>query len=146
MAASYPASAPTLPAQQVDGTSTVNAQDVNLVYDELTAVAATLGTTPATRSSAWSSTSFNTSTTEFSTVGARIKNVEDGVQVITGAAVTTAGNKTITVASDANIGLVLKAKSGQTGNLIEFRASGSDTPVTAIDPSGHIVAIDGGSA
>jgi hypothetical protein len=146
MAASYPTSAPVLPAEQVDGVDTVNAEDVNLVYDELKAVASTLGLTPATRSAAWSSVSYNTGTTAFGTVGARIKNVEDGVQTITSAAVTTAGAKTITVTSDANIGLVLKAKSGQTGNLMEFRASGSDTPVTAIGPSGLILAIDGGTA
>jgi len=145
MVASYPVSAPVLPATQVDGTSTVNAEDVNLVYDELAAVANTLGVAPATRSAAWGSNSYNTGTLTFGTVGARIKNVEDGVQVITASALTTVGNKTVTVASDANVSLALKAKSGQTGNLFETRLS-DNTLVTEINASGYIVAIDGGTA
>lgn len=146
MAASYPAGTPNLPEQQTDGVSTVNAGDVNPVYDELKAVTDTLGTNPHKRSSAWSSNSYSTASTDFATVGDRIKNVEDGVQVITGSAVTSAGNKTVTVVSDTHIGLTMKAKSGQTANLMEFRPSGSDTPSTAINSAGYIVVIDGGTA
>jgi hypothetical protein len=145
MVASYPVSAPVLPAPQVDGDDTVNAEDVNLVYDELKAVAATVGLSPATRSAAWNSNTYDTVTTAFGTVGARIKNVEDGVQVITSSALTTAGSKTVTVTSNANVSLALKAKSGQTGNLFETRLS-DNTLVTEINASGYIVAIDGGSA
>jgi len=146
MVANYPNGVPSLPSAQVDGTDTVNADDVNRVYDELTAVAATIGTTPATRDVAWNTNSYDSTNLGFTTVANRIRNVEDGVQVITNSAVTTSGAKTVTVTSNPAINLVMKAKSGQTGNLMEFRASGSETPVTAINPSGYIIAIDGGSA
>ena len=146
MAANYPSGAPSLPINQIDGYDTVNADDVNNVYDELKAIAATVGTEPATRGVAWNTNAYNSTTLEFGTVNNRIRNVEDGVQVITNSAVTTLGGKVVTVGSNPTINLVMKAKSGQTGNLMEFRASGSDTPVTAINPSGYIIAIDGGSA
>lgn len=145
MVASYPGANPTLPLNQVNGVDIVDADDVNLIYDELKAVASTLGLNPQNRSAAWSSNSYSTASTNFSTVGARIKNVEDGVQVITGKAVTTDGGRTILPAGTSTVNLGLKAQTSQTANLLEVRNS-ADTLVTAINAAGNIVTIDGGSA
>jgi hypothetical protein len=146
MVANYPNGLPTLPELQENGVDIVDADDVNLVYTELTAVAETLGLTPATRSAAWSSTAFTTATTSFGTVGARIKNAEDGVQVITASAVTKAGaTNVITPSGTSTVNLAVKAQTSQTANVFEARDS-SDAVGTAINASGYIVTIDGGSA
>lgn len=127
--ANYPVSLPSFD-QQENGIDVVDAADVNTAYDEITAIATELGT--GAKGSAAS-------------VSARIAAVESGVTSITGSAVTSSGNKTITVASDAHVSLTIAAKSGQTGNLLEAKNS-SGTANTVINASGHIVSIDGGSA
>ena len=143
----YPAALPnTVLTDQLDGTDTVNADDVNLAYAELNQIAATLAVNPQNRTSAWGTGSFVTSSANYPTVKERLDNVENGTYSINQSALVKTGNQTLTVTSDANIGMVVKAKSGQTGNLMEFRASGSDTPVTAVNPSGYIITIDGGTA
>ena len=134
MAAQYPASIKTF-TSKVDNTDTVIASDVNLIYDEVTALETTLGTIPAT-SSTWSGTFDSTSTTDWSTVGARITNIEHGLNTAYNSRVNTAGGSTI-ASTSTTVGLTISTSG--TGNLL---AAGN----TVINSSGNIVTIDGGTA
>jgi hypothetical protein len=134
MAANYPASVKTF-TNKVDNVDTVIASDVNLVYDEVTAVETTLGTIPAT-SSTWSGTFNSTSTTDWSTVGARLNNIEYGLYTAYNSRVNIAGGSTI-ASTNSTVGLTISTSG--TGNLF---AAGN----TVINSSGNIVAIDGGTA
>jgi hypothetical protein len=134
MAAQYPASIKTF-TNKVDNTDTVIASDVNLIYDEVTALETTLGAIPAT-SSTWSGTFNSTSTTDWATVGARLDNIEYGLKTAFTNRVNTAGGSTIGSTS-TTVGLTISTSG--TGNLL---AAGN----TVINSSGNIVAIDGGTA
>jgi len=134
MAASYPAAAKYF-TNKVDNTDTVIASDVNLAYDEITAIETTLGTTPAV-SSTWSGTFDSTSAANWTTVTGRLENIEYGLKVAYDQRVKTNGGSTI-ASTSTTVGLTISTSG--TGNLF---AAGN----TVINSSGNIVAIDGGTA
>lgn len=76
MTAQYPGNVRTF-GTKVDFVDTVLAEHVNLLQDEVTAIEVSLGTNIAT-SSGWSG-SFNQLTTSWSTLQARITNIEYGL-------------------------------------------------------------------
>jgi hypothetical protein len=116
-------------------TDLVQAQDVNVLYDEATAVGVYLGTNPHV-SSTWGAAAFTSATTVWSTVRDRIQNVENGTYTAINARVRTDGGSTIVPGAASTIGLVIKATSGQSSNLFEVQPSGSTTPVVKIDKDG----------
>jgi len=134
MAATYPSSVKTF-INKIDNTDAVIASDVNLAYEEITAIESTIGTTPAI-SSTWSGTFSTTSTNDFTTVGARLNNIEYGLYTAFNNRVSTGGGSTI-ASSSTTVGLTLTTSGS--GNL--FSAGN-----TVINSSGNIVTIDGGTA
>ena len=134
MAASYPSAAKYF-TNKVDNTDTVIASDVNLAYEEITAIETTLGTTPAV-SSTWSGTFDSTSAANWTTVTGRLENIEYGLKVAYDQRVKTNGGSTI-ASTSTTVGLTISTSG--TGNLF---AAGN----TVINSSGNIVAIDGGTA
>lgn len=82
MAASYPTAIKSF-VYKVDNQDKVVAADVNVVYDEVTAVQTQLGLGVASRGSSWSSaTPMDTTTLDWSASGglkSRLDNVENGV-------------------------------------------------------------------
>jgi hypothetical protein len=134
MAASYPSAAKYF-TNKVDNTDTVIASDVNLAYDEITAIETTLGTTPAV-SSTWSGTFDSTSAANWTTVSGRLENIEYGLKVAFDQRVRTTGGSTI-ASTSTTVGLTISTSG--TGNLF---AAGN----TVINSSGNIVTIDGGTA
>jgi hypothetical protein len=139
MAASYPTTTKTF-VDRVDNTSPVVAADVNAAYAEITAIQSTVGTTPAS-TLGWSGT-FDQTTTDFTTVKARIQNAEYGLDVAYNQRVKTNGGSTIS-SSSSTIGLVMQTTG--TGNLVNFKNT-SGTIVTSVSKDGIINAIDGGTA
>jgi hypothetical protein len=86
MAANYPISTVTFGSDRIDLTSTVVANDVNSVYREVTAIASDLGAgnmgagTPGLKySAAWGVGTFDSTTTTWSGLQARIQNIENGL-------------------------------------------------------------------
>lgn len=139
MAASYPTSVKSF-VERVDNTSPVVAADVNSVYAEVSAIESVIGTTPAS-TGGWSGT-FDQTTTDFTTVKARVQNIEYGLDVAHNQRVKTNGGSTISSAS-TTIGLVMQTSG--TGNLVNFKNT-SGTIVTSVSKDGIINAIDGGTA
>lgn len=134
MAANYP-SAEKYFTNKIDNQDTVIASDVNLAYEEITAIQTTLGTIPAS-SSTWSGTFDSTSAKDWTTVKGRLENIEYGLKVAYDQRVRTNGGSTIASAS-TTVGLTISTSG--TGNLF---AAGN----TVINSSGNIVTIDGGTA
>ena len=86
MAANYPTSTVTFGSDRVDLVSTVVANDVNSVYHEVVAIANDLGTgnmgsgTPGLKySAAWGIGSFDSTTTTWTGLQARLQNIENGL-------------------------------------------------------------------
>jgi hypothetical protein len=140
MTASYPSSLKTF-TTHVNLNDTIDSSHVNALQDEVSAVESILGTTPSLSTTPNAGGTFNATATTFSTVGARLANIETGVvadshtQYVKKAADTA---NIITPSAIGNKGLVIKAMAGQTANLTEWQAAGSSTAVTYIDSTGTL--------
>jgi hypothetical protein len=146
MAANYPGNTVSF-TQKVDAVSNVNAGDVNVIYDEVKAIADELGLNPSDRSGSASGT-FLDSTSAFNTVKERLDNIETGARVAFTTLVNRNGGTTLQTSGSGVIGLVVKAAASQSVNLMEFQTSGSSTPVSYVTAAGNIYtpSIDGGGA
>jgi hypothetical protein len=144
MTARYPSGAITFNYRH-DSTDLIQAADVNVLYDEVIAVGSTLGLDPH-KSTIWgTTTTLDTSKTDWSSyngISGRLQNIENGLYTAYTNRVNTFGGSTITPASTSTKGLVVKAVSSQTANLFEAQASGSTTAVTKIDKDG-ILSLNG---
>jgi hypothetical protein len=144
MSASYPATIVTTAtfAPVSDNITPVMAGQINPIYLEVIAIEQTLGTLP--KDYAPSDSAYISSTNTFSTVSARIGNLEKGLAT---RAVDVIGGSTIqpVAANSTAVPLVIKQYSSSTSNLLEFRLS-DGTLKTAINSAGNVVAIDGGTA
>jgi hypothetical protein len=141
MAANYPTT-PVSFSQRTDNSDPVVASDVNILYDEVTAIGATIGTAPTT-STGWTGT-FSASNTSWATLRERVQHAEYGINVAYTDRVSLAGESVVLPASN-KVGLSIKGAVSATSNLMEFKNS-SNAVVTAVGPSGWILTIDGGSA
>lgn len=141
MPASYPASIKTFTKKR-DLLDIVLAADINLVYDEVTAIEQKLGVYPATNTG-WSGT-FDQTTLAWPTVRERIQNIEYGLFTAFNDRVKTSGGSTLEPALTNVIGLTLKAVAGQTVDLFQARNQ-SNNPITTIDENG-VLKINGSEA
>jgi hypothetical protein len=144
MSASYPATIVTTAtfAPVSDNITPVMAGQINPIYSEVIAIEQTLGALP--KDYAPSSSAYISSTNTFSTVSARIGNLEKGLAT---RSVDTIGGSTIqpVAANSTAVPLIIKQYESSTSNLLEFRIS-DGTLKTAINSAGNVIAIDGGTA
>lgn len=146
MAANYPGNTVSF-IQKVDAVSNVNAGDVNVLYEEVKAIADELGLNPSDRSGSASGT-FLDSTSAFATVKERLDNIETGARVAFTTLVNRNGGTTLQTSGSGVIGLVVKGAASQSVNLMEFQTNGSSTPVSYVTAAGVVYTptIDGGGA
>lgn len=138
---------------KADLTDTVNAADVNSVYDEVKAIGSTFGVNPQLRTSgAWGSITSTSAWTDpvgasFATVKTRMDNIELGVKIATNNLVNQFGGSTITPSGTGVVGVKLKAVVGGT-NLLEVIKAADSSASTYIKADATLVAadIDGGGA
>jgi hypothetical protein len=144
--AGYPGELPqTVLDPQLDGESSVNADDVNLAYLEINKIASAIGVLPTVRATAMSSGTPNVASTTFTDVKTRIENVENVAFTAGLNNLKTSGNQEIQVANNAHVSLSIRAKTDQTADLFAAKNSGN-TANTRINAAGFIVNIDGGDA
>lgn len=143
MAAEYPTRIKSW-VKRVNLTDTVVAEDVNTAYDEIEAIETQLGSGGVTTSMIWGTdpAGFNTATTNWGSLKARLQNIENGVH----AAVSNKGGSTITPAAVGTTGLKLKAIASQTSNLLEIRNSADEVKASFTAAGVFIGTIDGGTA
>jgi hypothetical protein len=134
MAARYPANTMSFD-YRANVTDLIQAQDVNVLYDEVSSVGTYLGQNPHI-SATWGNSAFTSGTTTWESVAARIQNIENGVYTGINSRVHTDGGSTIQPSTSSVVGLIVKATSGQSVNLFESQTSGSSTAVTKIDKDG----------
>lgn len=139
MPASYPSSVRVFTTKQ-NVVDTVDASHPNSLQEEIVAVETALGLNPATSTTPNPSDSFNGGSTNFSTVSARIANVEVGVvadshtQYVRKTADGTQSNK-ISAGVASNRPLILQGALNQEANLLEFQASGNQI-IAGVTPDG----------
>lgn len=125
----------------------VVAADVNTIYDEVTAIEQDLGAGGVRTSPTWGSGNFDTATLSWTSLKDRLANIEYGLHVSFNQRVNTAGGSTIQSAANGTVSLTVKAKSGQTANLLEVK-NAADSVVASVNTTGTLYAtlIDGGTA
>ena len=120
MAAQYPSAVKSF-TTKVDFTDTVLAEHVNSLQEEVNSLENNLGTYVAT-GSGWVG-SFDQVTTGWNTLKDRIANIEYGLNTAFNQRVDTTGGSTIQSTSNIVTSLIIKAKSGQSTNILEFQTS-----------------------
>jgi len=126
----------------------IDAVDPNSIRAEVVSIENTLGTTPAYSTSATTS-GWSNSATDYTTVKARLANIEKGIVADTHTQyVKIAGGSTIQT-SASTIGLIVKGAVSQSSNLQEWQDK-DGTVLASIDASGNFTAVNvsggGGSA
>jgi len=138
--ASYPSQVATFPTH-VNITEIIDASHPNNIQGEVIAIESTLGVDPVTSTTPSPSGTFNGTSTTFSSVKARLDNIETGIvsDAHTQYIRKTGDSANIITPSSISIkGLIVKAASGQTANLQEWQTSGG-TATTYIDPTGALI-------
>lgn len=141
MTASYPASVKSF-TTKVDFTDTVLAAHVNDLQDEVNSIEATVGASIKT-GSGWVG-AFDQITSSWNTLKDRINNIEYGLNTAFNNHVSKVGGSVIIPSGAAVKGLVIKAASSQTANLLEFQDSSST--VLARVTSAGVLEIGGSNA
>ena len=134
MTASYPAAVKSF-STKVDFADTVLAEHVNSLQEEVNSIQANLGTLIKT-GSGWVG-DFDLVTTSWNTLKDRLANIEYGLKDIYDEYVSDVGGSTIISSAIGVKSLVVKARTSQTANLVEFQTSAS-TVVTKVLPDGTI--------
>ena len=140
MAASYPSSVKTF-TTKANLTDIIDQSHPNSIQDEVIAIEGTLGTTPNVSTTPSSGDSFNATSNSFSTVSARLANIETGIVADTHTQYikkTSTADNVIITGSASTKGLVVKATTSQSANIQEWQNS-SGSVVTAIGPTGALV-------
>jgi len=144
--ASYPSQIATFPTH-VNITEIIDASHPNNIQGEVVAIESTLGVDPVTSTTPSPSGTFNGTSTTFSSVKARLDNIETGIvsdahsQYIRKTGDTA---NVITPSATTTKGLIVKATSGQTANLQEWQTSGG-TATTYINSSGALIGTASGN-
>jgi hypothetical protein len=135
MAASYPGSVRSF-TTKVNNIDIIDAAHPNVLQEEVVAIESTLGVNPQI-SSGISGTYISAGTT-FSSVSARLDNIEKGITGDTHAQyIKTTGGATITASSASTVPLTVQGVASQSANLQEWKNS-AGAVVAAIGPTGSL--------
>ena len=134
MTAAYPATVKSF-VTKVDFTDTVLAEHVNTLQEEVNSLQANLGTYIKTGSGWVGDVDFVT--TSWSTLKDRLANIEYGIKDVYDEYVSDVGGSVIVSSAIGIKSLVVRARTSQTANLVEFQTSAS-TVVTKVLPDGTI--------
>jgi hypothetical protein len=146
MTAQYPSNLAAFTTHN-DVTDIIYASHPNTIQDEVFAVENVLGTSPQLSTTPSPSGTFQATSTAFSTVGARLANIETGIvadthtQYLRKAA---DASNVITPTSGGISGLVITAASGQTANLQEWR-NASNVVIAYVDANGNLNGVNSSS-
>ena len=135
MAASYPSSVRSFSTKR-NTLDIVDASDPNSLQEEVVAIESTLGVNPNISTSPSSGGSFANTATTFSSVSARLANIETGIVSDAHTQyIKRTGNETLTNAISSNVALIIKGAASQSADLQQWKNS-SNTIVAKIDATG----------
>jgi hypothetical protein len=140
MAAAYPIATATFTNKE-NIVDIIDKSHVNNVQDEIVAIQATVGTQPNLSTSPSPTGIFTSTATSFSTVSARLANIETGIVADTHSQYIRKNGDTANVIQPvvaSTKGLVVRGAASQSANLQEWQTSGGAV-VTSITAGGSIV-------
>jgi hypothetical protein len=140
MAAQYPNNIVSFsPSTVTDYSTTVLAEHVNTLREEVIALQSNLGTLIKTGSGGVGD--YDSITVSWNSLKDRLANIEYGLTDVYTDYVSKSGGSSITSSTDSTVSLNIKAKSGQTADLLTLKNSSNST-VTKVTSSGNIYTRD----
>ena len=139
MTASYPASVRSFSTKR-NTLDIIDASDPNGLQEEVIAIQSAIGVSPALSTSPSATGTFATNATSFSTLTARLANIETGIVSDAHTQyIKRTGNETLTNAIATNVGFTVRGATSQSANLQNWK-SGSGTIVANISSDGTLTA------
>ena len=139
MTASYPASVRSFSTKR-NTLDIIDASDPNGLQEEVIAIQSAIGVSPALSTSPSASGTFATNATSFSTLTARLANIETGIVSDAHTQyIKRTGNETITNAIATNVGFTVRGATSQSANLQNWK-SGAGTIVANVSSDGTLTA------
>lgn len=139
MAASYPSSVRSFSTKR-NTLDIIDASDPNGVQEEIVAIQATIGVSPSLSTAPSSTGTFAATATTFSTLTARLANIETGIVSDSHTQyIRRTGNEVITNAIASNVALNIVGASSQSANLQNWKNS-SGTVLANVSSAGTITA------
>jgi hypothetical protein len=139
MTASYPASVRSFSTKR-NTLDIIDASDPNGLQEEVIAIQSAIGVSPALSTSPSASGTFATNATSFSTLTARLANIETGIVSDAHTQyIKRTGNETITNAIATNVGFTVRGATSQSANLQNWK-SGAGTIVANVSSDGALTA------
>lgn len=139
MAASYPSSVRSFSTKR-NTLDIIDAADPNGVQEEIVAIQTTIGVSPSLSTAPSSSGTFSATATTFSTLTARLANIETGIVADTHTQyLKRVGNENITNATASNVGLTITGASSQSANLQNWKTN-AGAVVASISSAGKLTA------
>lgn len=136
MAASFPSGVRPF-ENKVDFTQIIFAEHVNSVQEEIVAIESYIGVNPHVSSGYVGA--FDSDTVTFSTLSARIANIEKGIKGdVHNQYMHFTGGETIQPSNSTVVGLNLQGFSNQTADLLRFK-NAAGTTLTKIDKDGKVI-------
>lgn len=143
LTASYPGNVVNFGPDKVNSTDLVVANDPNTLRAEVVAVETTIGTSPSLSTAPSSSASWYNDGRDFSTVTARLANIEAGIVADTHTQyVKNVGGSEIIISSASTVGLSITAASSQSSDLMQWKDSDGNV-ITRVGPDGILYAAGG---
>lgn len=139
MTATYPGTVRPFTVKR-DDFDTVYAADVDSLQDEVVAIESTLGTNPNISTTVSASGTFNAVSTSYSTLNARLANIEAGIVADTHTQyVKNTGGSVVNNTTASNVPLQINGASGQTSPL-QVWATSAGTSVASVSQTGTVTA------
>ena len=139
MAASYPSSVRSFSIKR-NTLDIIDASDPNGIQEEIVAMQSTIGVSPALSTAPSSSGTFSATATTYSTLTARLANIETGIVSDSHTQyIKRVGNENIANAGAANVAFSITGASSQTANLQNWKTN-SGTVVASVSSAGALSA------
>jgi hypothetical protein len=139
MAASYPSSVRSFSTKR-NTLDIIDASDPNGIQEEVVAIQTAIGVSPALSTAPSSSGTFSATATTFSTLTARLANIETGIVADTHTQyIKRVGNENIANAVAGNVALSITGASSQSANLQNWKTN-SGTVVASVSANGTLTA------
>jgi hypothetical protein len=119
----------------------VRAEDINEVYDEVTAIAQDLGAGSGTGlrySGTWGATSTLETTTAWTGLQARLQNIENGVYSAYTHRVDSRGGSVLQSSTTTTVGLVVRLRASQTADVLRVRNDADNATILSISTAGTV--------
>jgi len=138
--ASYPQNSVAF-TQKTDLLDIVRADDINQVYNEVTAIAGDLGAGTGTGlrySGTWGATTTLATTTAWTGLQERLQNIENGVYGAYTYRVDTRGGSVVQSSTTTTVGLVFRLRASQTADVLRVRNDADNATILSINTAGNL--------